>query len=169
MHFDLTALRLESAPFRLTQYITLNLENWVRQTILEEIVRAAHGYEAIYRQNLRIERTGPLAFNIVFSYTGSNGEPLAGVFLERGTKPHKIRSRYKLFLRWFTQTAAAKFFPQFNKVRGNIQQVHFAKEVNHPGTTGLQAMSIGAQYGMPKLMTKIIAETNRFLQETRMS
>lgn len=137
--------------------------------MIEEIIRAAHGYEAIYRQNLRIERTGPLAFNIVFSYTSKSGEPLAGVFLERGTKPHKIRPRYKLFLRWFTTELAAKFFPHFDRVRGNIQRVHFAKEVSHPGTTGLQAMALGAQYGMPKLLSKIITETNRFMQETRMT
>lgn len=110
--------------------------------------------------------TGPLSFNVIFEYS-SHGEHLVGVFLERGTKPHKIRPRYKKALHWITSHAAAAFFPQFNRVRGKLDVGHFAMEVNHPGTTGLRAMDIGARYGMPKLMNKIISETNEFLQESK--
>lgn len=142
-----------------------NLELWTKETIVEEIVRSAHGHESLYRANITIVRTGPLSVNIEFEYN-KNNKPI-GIFLERGTKPHKIFPRIKKALHWVTTQAARPFFPQFNKVKGNINRDHFALMVNHPGTTGLRAMDLGAQYGMPKLMKRIIVETNQFLQESK--
>lgn len=106
-----------------------------------------------------------MSLNIEFEYV-KDGKPV-GVFLERGTKPHKIFPRIKKALHWVTSHAAGPYFPQFDKVRGKLQRGHFALMVNHPGTTGLRAMELGYQYGAPKLMKKIIVETNQFLQESK--
>lgn len=80
-------------------------------------------------------RAGKLARSTFFELTGSGTEDQTliilqpaktpavyggnfyGAFVRGGTRPHKIRARIKLALRW----------------QGRDGETHFAKEVNHPG------------------------------------
>lgn len=154
IHLDLTALRLQSAPFRLTQYISQNLVTWTKEIILPEIVSAADtiGHGDNYSRHLSVVQTGPLSVDIILDWQ-INDKPV-GVWFEKGTKAHFIEAVFANLLHWIDKLT---------------KQHRFARRVYHPGTKAHHFMERGYHRGARKLMLKITDETNAFLQRSRMA
>lgn len=154
-NIDLTILRLESAPFRLSQFVQQNLESWIESTVVDSVksFARASGASQKYLDSIKIIRTGPYTADVILDYQGEKGEPL-GIWREKGTRPHPIVAFRSPFLYFYWEKL--KRYVSFRKVR-------------HPGTKAMHIMENGAKYGMPRLRQKIISETNNFLQEMKMT
>lgn len=147
-------LRLDSADFRASQYISQNLVKWAEETVLDSVKAHANaaGVPPAYLSALRIEQTGWISARVILDWQGPHGEPL-GIWFEKGTKQHIIRATTARVLRWIDKKSGGK--------------TRFAKAVKHPGTKALRIMELGAKSGVPRLWQKICVETSKFLEESK--
>ena len=147
----MTLMRMESAPFRAKQFIAQNLAQWVKDTVISEAIRIAKSKSVPdrYIQSIKWEPTGDFSGNVTLDFFGAHGEPL-GKWFELGTKDHG------------PVTANTLAWPD-----PNSRKYIYAKHVR--GIKAKNIMQEASDSGLPLLEKKIIEETNRFLQESKMT
>jgi hypothetical protein len=143
-------MRLASADFRTEQFINQNIIKWTEQTVLDSIYAFAKAAQVpdAYIASLKVVQTGWMKADVILDYF-EDGKPL-GLWFEYGTKPHGIQGNPFLAFFW----EKLKKFVVFHRI-------------NHPGQKGLYIMTRGTQMGKPRLKAKIIAETTKFLEESK--
>lgn len=149
-----TALRLESAPFRLSEFIRKNASNWAERTFGETFLRYARGYgrSQRYQSSLKIDMKN-MDLTLELDYRGvDNDEPL-GRWFEEGTERHFIaplenNKSGRLF--WITPSGT------FASSKG-----HFVS-----GITPMPIMESTLRDGMPLFKSMIASETQKFQEMT---
>lgn len=150
---EITKQRLRSAKSRVDKFIDQNILDWGTQEVLEPIRLSM--IQAGLSQNaanaLRIVKTGFMKISVVWDYRGKNDEPLH-FYIEYDTKPHRILPRFKDRLSWVDKSGKRVW----------------AREVNHPGTTGKMIVHSGVEERKPFLRARVIKETNDYAQVTKL-
>ena len=154
----LSALRTQSLPFRIEEFINFKVVDIANKTIVQAIRDEASlkGMPQRYIDEIHVEfDAGDLWVWVDFK--GEKGVPL-DLFFEEGTKDHKITPRYKKALKWFGQgsigiVSAARLFSKNNWVSG-IEARHIFRN--------------GAIKGYPEFKKLLKKEIESYLEETRL-
>lgn len=160
MPLDVARLRLLSAKYRIDQMIASNIQQWAEEEILQVAQKICwrNGLSENAISGLYIDARyegRKVVVDLRWDLEGPNGEPV-WKFLDKGTPPHVIEAKGKLFggsdwLRWYDK--------QMKPV--------FRKKVNHPGTKAMDISGQTRKEGVPNLKKRIIREVNKIIDETR--
>ena len=150
---NLTALRLESAPSRISEYIRKNAKNIAEHTFGEMFLRVARGYgrSARYQQSLKIDMNG-MDLTMELDYRGQDGDEPLGVWFEYGTPAHWIEPKDPNgFLSWVSN--GKRFF----------SKGHFVS-----GITPMPIMEMTLREGMPLFKDELVRETHKFMEMNKL-
>ena len=150
-YLHLTALRLDSLPFRIEQFMRQFAPIIADRTIGEGIRNVARQQKMPkrYAQSLHFEMEGMTLICWV-DFEGEHGEPL-GLWFEEGTKRHFIAPVTKMALRFIMKGAV--FFSKGHWVRGIVAR-HVFKH--------------GFRQGFPKFKKELEREITEFLARSAM-
>ncbi len=145
----LSALRTQSLPFRIKEFVDYRILAIANQTLVEAIHQEAiqKKMPERYIQNIQSDFDGTYLW-IWVDFKGEKLEPL-DEFFEEGTKRHFIKPTLKKALRWFQD--GVKYFSKGHYVSG-IQARHVFSE--------------GFKKGYPDFKKKLKEELEEYLQET---
>lgn len=151
---NLTALRLESAPFRLSEFIRKNALQWAERTFGEVFLTAARGYDRSgrYQQSLKMKMNGT-ELSMELDYRGNDGgdEPL-GRWFEEGTERHFIAPKDPNgFLSWVQN--GKRFY----------SKGHFVS-----GISRMPIMETMVREGMEPFKSLMKRETEKFLEANKL-
>jgi len=98
----LSALRTQSLPFRIEEFINYKIVEIADKTLVAAIRNEAtlKKMPQRYIDGIHSEFDGRELW-VWVEFKGKNGEPL-DLFFEEGTADHKIKPRFKKALAWFT-------------------------------------------------------------------
>lgn len=147
----LSALRTQSLPFRIEEFISRRILSIANQTLLEAIHQEAiqKNMPQRYIQNIQSEYDGKYLW-IWVDFKGKNKEPL-DVFFEEGTKGHIVKPKLKKALMWIQD--GVKYFSKGHYVSGIKARHVFAD---------------GMKKGYPEFKKKLTQEIEDYLEETRL-
>jgi len=145
----LSALRTQSLPFRIQEYVDFKIVDIANETIVKAIRdEAVHkNMPQRYINNIHSEFDGGELW-IWVDFKGKNKVPL-DLWFEEGTPDHPILPRRKKVLSWVSK--GIRYFSKGHWV------------------TGMEAKHIfenGVQKGYPKFKSKLISDIEEYLQET---
>lgn len=153
MSLDVASMRLESLEFRTEAFIdSICVDVFIRevQDPLKEIA-TSKGHAQRFIDSIQVKKMAFMTPAIGLGYTDSKGNPL-GIWLEKGTKPHRIPKLGKVTM--------LKFY--WEKLGKWVKFPH----VMHPGFIGYHLLD-----ELPPLMQRyaneISKQTNIFLEKTR--
>lgn len=150
---NLTALRLESAPFRLSEHIRKNAKNWAEKTFGEIFLRVARGYNRSqrYQQSLKIDMNG-MNLEMELDYRGQDGDEPLGRWFEEGTRTHFIAPKDPdKVLSWVQD--GKRFYSKGHFVSGIIP---------------MPVMEMTLREGMPIFKAMLKKETESFLEANKL-
>lgn len=145
----LSALRTQSLPFRIQEYIEFRIVDIANDTI----VKAIHDEAVLkkmperYINNIHSEFDGKELW-IWVDFKGEKGEPL-DLFFEEGTPDHPILPRLKNVLSWVSK--GIRYFSRGHWVSG-IEARHVFRE--------------GLKKGYPQFKSTLTKDLENYLQET---
>jgi len=152
----LSALRTQSLPFRIEEFIDYRVVDIATRTITQAIRDEAslkdmpqRYIDGIHTEFIRGELW------IWVDFKGKKGQPL-DLFFEEGTKSHKIKPLYKKALSWITTGAIGIF----SGVR-LFSKGHWV--------SGIEARHIfqrGLEKGYPEFKKQLKKEVEQYMQET---
>jgi hypothetical protein len=145
----LSALRTQSLPFRIEEYVNFRIVDIANDTIVKAIRDEAtlKNMPDRYINNIHSEFDGGELW-IWVDFKGKKGEPL-DLFFEEGTKRHFIKPVLKKALRWFQ--GGVKFFSKGHYVSG-IEARHIFRE--------------GLKKGYPEFKKTLTKDLEKYLEET---
>jgi hypothetical protein len=146
---NLTALRLESAPSRLSEHIRKSAKQWAERTFGEKFLQAARGYgrSARYQQSLKITMNG-MDLEMELDYRGQDGDEPLGRWFEEGTETHWIEPKDPNgFLSWVSN--GKRFYSKGHFVSGILP---------------MPIMEMTLREGMEPFKDTIKRETEKFLE-----
>lgn len=157
--FEYTQNRLNNSKNRVDRFIDENLLDWANEELVRPTQKLAQeqGYSEPVIQSIKVEKDGFMKLKFIWDYKGPEGQPIA-VFLEKGTKKHKIRAKGKLY-------GGADFLRFFSKI---FNKKIFRLEVNHPGFDGREIMKKGYDQNILNLKHRVVVETNNYLMVNRL-
>jgi len=154
----LSALRTQSLPFRIEEFINYKIVEIADKTLVAAIKNEAalKKMPQRYIDGIHSEFDGRELW-IWVEFKGENAEPL-DLFFEEGTADHKIKPRFKKALAWFASGAigivtAARFFSKGHWISG-IEARHIFRQ--------------GAQKGYPQFKKLLQKEIEQYIEETRL-
>lgn len=150
---NLTALRLESAPFRLSEHIRKSAKSWAEKTFGEIFLRVARGYNrsARYQQSLKIDMNG-MDLTMELDYRSQDDDLPLGRWFEEGTSTHWIEPKDPNgFLSWVQN--GKRFYSKGHFVSGIIP---------------MPVMEMTLREGMPLFKDIIKRETESFLEANKL-
>jgi len=154
----LSALRTQSLPFRIQEFVDFKVKEIADKTIVQAIKDEAVLREMPerYIDGIHSEFDGRDLW-IWVDFKGKKGEPL-DLFFEEGTKDHEIKPRFKKALSWFSKGAigifsAIRLFSKSNWVSG-IEARHI--------------FGNGARKGYPEFKKLLTKEIEDYIEETRL-
>lgn len=152
----LSALRTQSLPFRIKEFIDYKIVDIANQTLLKAIRDEANlkKMPQRYIDGIHCEFDGKELW-IWVDFKGRHGEPL-DLFFEEGTADHKIKPRNKKALSWLGKGAIG--------IVGGVRR--FSK--GH-WVSGIEARHIfreGVKKGYPQFKKILTKELQQYLQET---
>lgn len=147
----LSALRTQSLPFRIKEFIDYKVLAIANQTLVEAIHQEAikKKMPQRYIHNIQSDFDGTYLW-IWVDFKGKNVEPLDEYF-EEGTKRHFIKPRLEKALRWIQD--GVKYFSKGHYVSG-IQARH--------------VFSDGFKKGYPEFKKKLVEELETYLDRNRL-
>lgn len=145
----LSALRTQSLPFRIQEYVDFKIVDIANETIVKAIRdEAVHkNMPQRYINNIHSEFDGSELW-IWVDFKGKNKVPL-DLFFEEGTKRHFVKPRIE---------KALKF------VQGGVE--YFSKGHYVSGIKARHVFRDGLKNGYPKFKSKLISDIEEYLQET---
>ncbi len=145
----LSALRAESVPFRIQEFVNQNGLKLLNETIVKSIKQESvlKKMPPRYTDSIKAEFVSG-EFWIWVDFEGKKGEPL-GEYFEEGTKRHKIEPRRKKALAW---------------VQGGIQR--FSKGHYVSGIKARHVFRDGLEKGYPEFKKRLKEELEKYMQET---
>lgn len=145
----LSALRMQSLPFRIEEFVDYKIEDIANQTLVKTIREEAvlKKMPKRYIDNIHSEFDGNYLW-IWVDFKGKNKEPL-DLFFEEGTQRHFIAPRFKKALKWVQD--GVKFFSKGHYVSG-LQARHVFRD--------------GLDKGYPEFKKKLTQELEDYLKET---
>lgn len=145
----LSALRTQSLPFRVQEFVDFKVREIAEKTIVRAIRDEAtsKNMPQRYVNNIHSEFDGKELW-IWVDFKGKKQEPL-DFYFEEGTKRHFIKPVFKKALRWFE--GSIKFFSKGHYVSG-IQARHVFRE--------------GLKKGYPEFKRSLQREIEIYLKET---
>lgn len=150
---NLTALRLESAPFRLSEFIRKHALQWAERTFGEVFISTARGYKrsSRYQQSLKMKMNGT-ELTMELDYRGQDGDEPLGRWFEEGTERHFIAPKDPDgFLSWVQN--GKRFY----------SKGHFVK-----GIEPMPIMETTLREGMTPFKTILKRETEKFLEVNKL-
>lgn len=145
----LSALRTQSLPFRVQEFVDFAIRDIAERTIVKSIRDEAisKNMPQRYVDNIHSEFDGTELW-IWVNFKGKNQEPL-DFYFEEGTKRHFIKPMVKKALSWVEGTL--RFFSKGHFVSG-IQARHVFRE--------------GLKKGYPEFKSTLRREIEQYLKET---
>lgn len=154
----LSALRTQSLPFRIQEFVDFRIQDIAEKTLVRAIRDEALSKDMPQRyiDGIHSEFDGSELW-IWVDFKGKKIEPL-DLFFEEGTKDHKITPRYQNALSWIAKGAIGIFsgFRLFSKG-------HWV--------SGIEARHIfanGAKKGYPEFKKLLKKEVEQYVEETRL-
>jgi len=154
----LSALRTQSLPFRIEEFIEYRIIDIANKTLVQAIKdeASAKNMPQRYTDGIHVEFDGNNLW-IWVDFKGEKGEPL-DLFFEEGTKDHKITPRLKKALRWIGAGSIGIFsaFRLFSK---------------NNWVSGIEARHIfgnGVRKGYPQFKKLLQKEIENYIEETRL-
>ena len=145
----LSALRTESVPFRIKEYIDYKILEIANKTIVRAIIEEAQKKDLPQRyiDNIKAEFDGEFLW-IWVDFKGKKDEPLDQYF-EEGTRSHYIFPKFKKALRWIKN-----------------QKVHFSKRNFVRGIRARHVFRDGFAQGYPDFKAELKKQVETHLRET---
>ncbi len=154
----LSALRTQSIPFRIQEFVDFKIVDIANKTILQAIRDEASLKEMPQRyiDGIHSEFDGKDLW-VWVDFEGKKGEPL-DLFFEEGTKDHFIKPKSKKALAWITKGAigivtAARLFSKGHWISG--------MEARH-------IFDNGVKKGYPEFKKLLKKEIEDYLEETKL-
>jgi hypothetical protein len=147
----ISALRTQSLPFRIQEFIDFKIVDIANETLVESIRQEAMLKEMPprYLNGIHSEYDGEYLW-IWVDFKGKNKEPL-DLWFEEGTKRHFIKPVAKKALSWVLR--GVRFFSKGHFVSG-IEAKHIFEN--------------GVQKGYPKFKSKLTQAIQNHLEETQL-
>jgi len=147
----LSALRTQSLPFRIEEFVNFRIVDIANDTIVKAIrdEAALKKMPERYINNIHSEFDGEELW-IWVDFKGKKGEPL-DLFFEEGTVDHPILPRLKKALSWVI--GGIRYFSRGHWVTG-IEARHVFRE--------------GLKKGYPQFKNKLKKEIEDYIQETNL-
>ena len=147
----LSALRTQSLPFRIQEYVNFKIVDIANETIVKAIRdEAVHkNMPQRYIDNIHSEFDGSELW-IWVDFKGKNKVPL-DLWFEEGTKRHFVKPVFKKALTWVLE--GIRFFSKGHFVSG-IEAKHIFKN--------------GVDKGYPEFKTKLKVAIHTYLEESRL-
>ena len=152
----LSALRTQSLPFRIEEFINLKVVEIANKTLVRAIRDEAilKDMPQRYVDGIKVEFDGKELW-IWVDFKGDEGEPL-DLFFEEGTKGHNIKPIRKKALAFLEKGAIG--------IVAGIRK--FSKGHWDSGIEARHIFKIGLDKGYPQCKKKLIQELEKYVRET---
>lgn len=158
MTLDISRLRLGDGKFRVDKFIDQNCVQWAEEEVLTIAQKLAwnKGLSENAISAMYVEKTGFKAWDLIWDYRGPNEEPIS-LFLEEDTEVHDIFAKGKAF-------GGADMLTWVDKMGHRV----FRKKVRHPGTKGMHIIKRAWEDGKSKFQNRMVTETQKYLELTKL-
>ncbi len=173
MSLDEGRLVLRNLDARVKMFISANILDWAKQSILPQVIIMAQAANLPEKfiQGIDVEQSGPFQITFFNDWSGKWDEPLAKWF-NYGTKRNYVIENIVKHPKGGYRTGHSHEKIDHPTTRTQHPKVlhwkkngvsHFARRVIHPGFPKTEAIERGVELGLPIWTKRIQEETKRYI------